>query len=292
MTPAGRVKRAARAPRGFHTFEKRLHEQGFTRVAGVDEAGRGPLAGPVCAAVAVFRPGARIRGVNDSKQLTEKKREWLFDEIMDKARGVGVGLVWPDEIDALNILRATHLAVRRALEGLPEPPDHLLLDALRLADVPLPQESLVKGDARCFCIAAASIVAKVTRDRLMLRYEEEYPQYGLARHKGYGTEHHRRALACHGMSTIHRRTFCDFGLFGPLPFDPDCVAMGWTDEVRVRSVSFERIRLAAAGARTQDAVAALEAEVAALTGFLPAVETDHLRAMLADARKRTGPTGP
>ena len=257
-------KRGARAPSGFFVFEKRLHEQGFARVAGVDEAGRGPLAGPVCAAAAVFRPGTRIRGVNDSKQLTEKKREWLFDEIMDRAQAVGVGLAWPGEIDAVNILRATHLAVRRALEQLAEPPDHLLLDALRLADVPLPQESLVKGDARCFCIAAASIVAKVTRDRLMLRYDAEYPQYGLARHKGYGTEHHRRALARHGMSTIHRRTFCDFGLFGPMPFDRDCVAMGWTDEVRVRSVSFDRIRRAAAGARTTREVSALETEVASL----------------------------
>ena len=269
-----------RACPGFYSIEKKLHQQGFVRVAGIDEAGRGPLAGPVCAAVALFKPGVRIRGVNDSKQLTPHLRDLYYDEIMAKALAVGVGFTTTHEIDQINILNATRLAVRRALDSLPEPPDFMLLDALRLHDVNLPQESLIKGDARCFCIAAASIVAKVTRDRLMQRYHEEYPQYGHANHKGYGTLFHRRALSLHGLSTLHRRTFCEFGFFGPLPFDDECVRNGWTDEVRVKSVSFQKLESQIDRMADHEQRTAIENSLTALTDFLPFCELEHLQRKL------------
>ena len=269
-----------RARPGFYSIEKKLHLSGFARVAGIDEAGRGPLAGPVCAAVAIFKPGTRIRGVNDSKQLTPQLRDIYYDEIMAKALAVGVGLTTAHEIDRINILNATRLAARRALDSLVEGPDYLLLDALRLHDVDLPQEALIKGDARCFCIAAASIVAKVTRDRLMQRYHEEYPQYGHASHKGYGTLFHRRALALHGLSTLHRRTFCEFGFFGPLPFDDECVARGWTDEVRVKSASFVAFESQIAGITDDEGRIAVENSLSAQTDFLPFCEVEHLQKLL------------
>ena len=269
--------RIKRARPGFYSIEKKLHLAGFARVAGIDEAGRGPLAGPVCAAVAFFKPGVRIRGVNDSKQLTPRLRDLFYDDIMAKALAVGVGFTTAHEIDEINILNATRLAVRRALDALPEQPDYMLLDALRLSDVDLPQESLIKGDARCFCIAAASIVAKVTRDRLMQRYHEEYPQYGYANHKGYGTLHHRRALSFHGMSTLHRRTFCDFGFFGPLPFDDECVRNGWTDEVRVKSATCQALESQIERMADHEQRLAIEESLATLTDFLPFCELKHLK---------------
>ena len=269
--------RIKRARPGFYSIEKKLHLAGFARVAGIDEAGRGPLAGPVCAAVAFFKPGVRIRGVNDSKQLTPRQRELFYDDIMDKALAVGVGFTTAHEIDEINILNATRLAVRRALDVLPEQPDYMLLDALRMHDVDLPQESLIKGDARCFCIAAASIVAKVNRDRLMQRYHEEYPQYGHASHKGYGTAHHRRALSVHGMSTLHRRTFCDFGFFGPLPFDDECVKNGWTDEVRVKSVTCKALESQIDRIADHQQCDDIEDSLQTLSDFLPLCELEHLK---------------
>jgi ribonuclease HII len=230
----------------------------------VDEAGRGPMAGPVCAAVAVFRPGTTIRGVNDSKKLTPATRERLFDEIMASARSVGIGLAHADEIDAINILNATKLAVRRALRQLRILPQHLLLDALHIADCTIPQESLVKGDARSFSIAAASIVAKVTRDRLMRRYHDEYPQYGFIQHKGYPTGFHMEQVMKHGMSTLHRRTFFDPGLFAPhLVYSQTFTTLA------------ERIRQAGDRA-TVDAVIY---EARSLDGFLPGYEIRELAAI-------------
>lgn len=191
--------------------EERLILQGHTFIAGLDEAGRGCLAGPVVAA-AVILPlaGDCLRlfaGVRDSKQLSAAQRERLYPVIMERAVAVGVGEVSVEWIDRYNILRATRLAMQRALAVLPVRPTYLLLDALKLPAVRLPQLALIKGDACCLSIAAASIIAKVTRDRLMLALDKQYPGYGFAGHKGYGTVEHQRSLAKLGPSPAHRRTF-------------------------------------------------------------------------------------
>lgn len=196
-------------------FERRLHQAGWGRVAGVDEAGRGPLAGPVVAA-AVILPAAWVLqglpaalvGLNDSKQLPAARRERFFAELTT-ADGVrfAVGRADPDEIDRLNILRATHQAMRRALCGLEPAPDHILVDGLPVPDLPAPQTALIRGDARSYSIAAASILAKVTRDRCMIEYDRLYPAYGFARHKGYPTPEHLEQLRRHGPCPIHRRSF-------------------------------------------------------------------------------------
>lgn len=191
--------------------EERLKLQGHMFIAGLDEAGRGCLAGPVVAA-AVVLPLAEdclrlFAGVRDSKQLSAAQRERLYPVIMERAVGVGVGVISVEWIDRYNILRATRLAMQQALAGLSLRPTYLLLDALKLPAVRLPQLALIKGDARCLSIAAASVIAKVTRDRLMLVLDEQYPGYGFARHKGYGTVEHQRALAKMGPSPAHRRTF-------------------------------------------------------------------------------------
>ena len=199
-----------------------LLSQGYFLVAGVDEAGRGCLAGPVVAA-AVILPlddaacALRLEGVRDSKQLAAPVRESLYDRIMEYALAVGVGTGSVELIDECNILQATKHAMRSAIGRLSPPPQALLLDALLLPDVPLPQRSLIKGDERCLSIAAASIIAKVTRDRLMVHLDRQYPAYGFARHKGYGTEAHLAALREHGASPIHRQSFAPvrelYGLF-------------------------------------------------------------------------------
>jgi len=197
-------------------LEQQLREDGFSLVAGIDEAGRGPLAGPVCAAAVVFEPGVRIVGVYDSKQVDPEEREELYEKIMQKALAVGVGMACAEEIDQINILRATKLAARRALRQLAVIPDFLLLDALVLEKVTTPQRALVKGDALSFSIAAASIVAKVSRDRLMVRCAEQFPGYLFESHKGYATPTHRRCIAELGPSSLHRETFLEtwFGTEG------------------------------------------------------------------------------
>ena len=191
--------------------EERLVLQGHMLIAGLDEAGRGCLAGPVVAAAAIL-PLADdclrlFAGVRDSKQLSAAQRERLYTVVMEHAVGVGVGIVSVESIDRYNILRATRLAMQQALSALPVRPSHLLLDAIKLPAVRLPQLALIKGDARCLSIAAASIIAKVTRDRLMQTLDEQYPGYGFAQHKGYGTVEHKRALVKLGPSPAHRRTF-------------------------------------------------------------------------------------
>ncbi len=188
-----------------------LCEQGYSCIAGLDEAGRGCLAGPVVAA-AVILPleadtPARFTGVNDSKQLTMHTRERLYDVIYQHALAVGVGFGSVELIDERNILQATKQAMRNALAQLSLAPQALLLDALLLKDIALPQRSLIKGDSRSLSIAAASIIAKVTRDRFMLQLHEQYPAYGFAQHKGYGTEMHLAALREHGITPHHRRSF-------------------------------------------------------------------------------------
>jgi ribonuclease HII len=188
-------------------FERRHWAAGTARVAGIDEAGRGPLAGPVVAAAVVFPPEVWIQGVDDSKALDAETRSGLFDVITGCALDVGVGIVSHEEIDALNIHRATIKAMHDAVLRLRLPPGHLLVDGPRFAHPSIPSTPVVGGDAKCFSIAAASIIAKVTRDRLMEEYDRVYPGYGFARHKGYGTAAHMEAIRMRGPCPIHRTSF-------------------------------------------------------------------------------------
>lgn len=189
-------------------FETALHARGHQWIAGVDEAGRGPLAGPVAAAAVILPRGFAASGLNDSKKLSALKREALYERLTQDT-----GVVWAvatascEEIDQLNILRATHLAMRRAVEALDIRPDHCLIDGLPLRDFPLPYDAIVKGDGLSLSIAAASIIAKVTRDRLMREIDSEFPQFGFAKHQGYGTKAHLEALRTHGPCRHHRRSF-------------------------------------------------------------------------------------
>ncbi|MDH4099953.1 MAG: ribonuclease HII [Nitrospirota bacterium] len=194
----------------LYRFEREAAAGGFRMVAGVDEAGRGPLAGPVVAAAVILNapPGEPlIEGLNDSKQLSAARREALYPLIMEKALSVGVGIVDATEIDRINILQATIVAMKQAIAGLSASPDFVLLDALTLPDFLIPQKGIIKGDASSASIAAASIVAKVTRDRMMDELHQRFPQYGFNVHKGYGTRLHLDRLREHGPSDIHRKSF-------------------------------------------------------------------------------------
>lgn len=188
-------------------FEQEARRCGYRRIAGVDEAGRGPLAGPVVAAAVILPVRCRLIGVDDSKQLSASERDRLYAAIMDRAVCVGVGSSTAEEIDRINILEATKLAMRRALAELSPAPDYVLIDAVSLTGLAMPVRPIIKGDALSLSIAAASIVAKVTRDRLMAQFHTAYPQYNFLSHKGYGTEEHLVRLAEYGPSPIHRRTF-------------------------------------------------------------------------------------
>ncbi len=188
-------------------FEKTAYINGFTNVAGIDEAGRGPLAGPVMAAAVILPAGLMIDGVDDSKKLTPDKRDKLFDIIMSQALSVGVGISEPAEIDRINILQATRSAMLNAVLQLSPPPDYLLIDGISTIDSTIPQKTIKKGDSLSLSIAAASIIAKVTRDRLMIEMDSKYPRYGFAGHKGYGSAAHLAAIKKLGPSPIHRLTF-------------------------------------------------------------------------------------
>ena len=188
-------------------IENSLYSNGFKVICGVDEAGRGPLAGPVCAAAVILPKGLEIPGLTDSKKLTDKKRRELFPVIKEQAIAYGIGLASHEEIDEINILQATYLAMERALEQLSVKPDIALIDGNRAKDFGLPVRTVVKGDSLSANIAAASVLAKVTRDDLMLEQAEKYPEYSFEVHKGYGTKAHYEALREHGASEIHRRTF-------------------------------------------------------------------------------------
>jgi ribonuclease HII len=194
-------------PSAPYRYEAQAWRAGVGRVAGLDEAGRGPLAGPVVAAAVVIDPGRRVRGVADSKLLSAERRAELFDLIHGRALAVGVAVVDHLTIDRINILEATRLAMREALAQLGIVPDLVITDHVALRDLPCPQRNLVDGDARCASVAAASIIAKVTRDRLMLEADQAFPEYGFARHKGYGTAEHLAALDKFGPCALHRRTF-------------------------------------------------------------------------------------
>lgn len=189
-------------------FEEERWGRGETTVAGVDEAGRGPLAGPVVAAAVVLWPGLLLHGVDDSKRLSPGRRERLLPMIRANSRGVGVGVVWQDVIDRENIREATFRAMRKALGRLRLEPQFVLVDGDEIPGLALRQRGIRGGDRRSLTIAAASIVAKVVRDRIMMVLDRRYPGYGFGRHKGYGTEAHRDAIARFGLSSVHRRTFC------------------------------------------------------------------------------------
>ena len=189
-------------------FDTAIREEGFSVIAGVDEAGRGPLAGPVTAAAVILPDGVVIDGLNDSKKLTEKKRELLFDVIKETAISYCIAHATVEEIEEYNILQATFLAMRRAVAGLTLPPELVLIDGNQLpTGLTLPARTMVKGDSHSASIAAASILAKVTRDRYMDEQDKLYPAYGFAKHKGYGTKAHYEALASEGLSPIHRPSF-------------------------------------------------------------------------------------
>lgn len=188
-------------------FERAARLCGYRRIAGIDEAGRGPLAGPVVAATVVLPVRCRLSGIDDSKQLSEGERARLYAAILEHAVGMGVGSADVGEIDQLNILEATKLAMRRAIDQLAPPPDYLLIDAVTLPGIGIPQRPIIKGDSLSLSIAAASIIAKVTRDRLMAEYHDMFPEYDFLSHKGYGTREHLQRLARYGPCSIHRRTF-------------------------------------------------------------------------------------
>lgn len=188
-------------------LENRAQEAGFQAVCGIDEAGRGPLAGPVFAAAVILPPGLIIEGLNDSKKLSEKKREELFDVIRRDAAAYGIGMADHKEIDRMNILQATFLAMKRAVEALSRTPDLLLVDGNRDPGLGIETMTIVKGDAKSASIAAASVLAKVSRDRFMLELDREYPAYQFAQHKGYPTKAHYQAIRENGVSPVHRKTF-------------------------------------------------------------------------------------
>jgi ribonuclease HII len=188
-------------------IEESHFNNGIQLICGVDEAGRGPLAGPVCAAAVILPPHADIPGLNDSKKLSDKRRRELFPLIKEAAVAYGIGIATHEEIDEINILQATYLAMERAIQALSVKPELALIDGNRAKDFGLPVETVVKGDSRSASIAAASILAKVTRDDMMLELANTYPQYGFEIHKGYGTKAHYAALDAHGISPIHRMSF-------------------------------------------------------------------------------------
>ena len=191
-----------------YEFEKAAVNSGFSCICGVDEAGRGPLAGPVCAAAVILPEGAVIEGLDDSKKLTEKKREKLYDIIKQTAVAYSVAYGTLEEIETVNILEATYLAMNRAIEGLSVKPDFALIDGNRVPrGIKIPCETVVKGDSRSMSIAAASVLAKVTRDRLMLEYDKKYPEYNFKKHKGYGTKEHTELIKQYGPCEIHRLSF-------------------------------------------------------------------------------------
>lgn len=195
------------APMDLWVYEREAFDAGIKLICGVDEAGRGPLAGPVCAAAVILPPGLEIPGLNDSKKLTDKKRRELYDVIVEQAVSYGIAFASEQEIDEINILQATFLAMERAIQKLSPQPELALIDGNRTKDFGLPVRTIVKGDSLSASIAAASILAKVTRDRLMEEYDAQYPQYGFAVHKGYGTKRHYETLREFGPSPIHRKTF-------------------------------------------------------------------------------------
>lgn len=195
------------APRDLLVFERMAVRRGFRAIAGVDEAGRGALAGPVVAAAVVLAPDGDFSGIDDSKKLTPEKRDLLFERIMAQALAVGIGIADHLLVDRINVLQATLQAMARAVRGITPLPDYLLVDGISAPQTSIPCKTIKKGDSASVSIAAASIIAKVTRDRMMIRFDDEYPGYGFAMHKGYGSPVHLRAISSLGPCAIHRATF-------------------------------------------------------------------------------------
>ena len=189
-------------------IENNLYNQGYKYICGVDEAGRGPLCGPVVAAAVILPKDICIEGVNDSKKLSEKKREKLYDEIMARALAVGIGISDVDVIEKVNILNATKLAMIQAINDLQITPNYVIVDGNQKIDITIPLDTVIKGDSKSESIACASIIAKVTRDRMLLKYDKAYPEYGFSKHKGYGTKLHIEAIKEYGITPIHRPSFC------------------------------------------------------------------------------------
>ena len=189
-------------------IENNMHQEGIKYICGIDEAGRGPLAGPVVVAAVIMPEDSMIEGVNDSKKVSEKKREALYDQILNEAIAYGVGIIDQKEIDEINILNATKKGLTTAVKELKVRPDRIIVDALDKIDTDgIPYTPIIKGDAKCYSIAAASIIAKVTRDRIMREWDEIYPQYGFEKHKGYGTKAHIDAIKEYGPTPLHRKSF-------------------------------------------------------------------------------------
>jgi ribonuclease HII len=207
MTKEERLTKQKEKLETMKSFERPLWATGMKYIAGIDEVGRGPLAGPVVTAAVILPEDFDVLGVDDSKKLSPKKREELYELIMEKAIAVSIGRREPEDIDRINILEATKEAMADAVMGLPVKPDHLLIDAVKLSGLKIPQTSIIKGDARSVSIAAASIIAKVTRDREMVEMDEKYPGYSFASNKGYGTKAHYDGLSKLGPCPIHRKTF-------------------------------------------------------------------------------------
>lgn len=248
-------------------------ERGIERLAGIDEAGRGALAGPVVSAVVVLGPEARLPGVNDSKKLKPEERKAMVPAILDQAREVGLGLATAAEIDRINILQATHRAAGRALGELGEKPEFIITDYLKLNGAPAPLLAIKKGDSTSLAVAAASVLAKVARDRIMELLDPEYPLYGFARHKGYGTARHLAALQSHGASTAHRLSFAGVCWFG--------------EEANVRALSFTRKARFTVELREVRWVELLNgaSEADSPVPFLPEME---LKTLASRARRRAG----
>jgi ribonuclease HII len=254
--------RRVRQERLLH-LEQVLWRSGVERVAGVDEAGVGPLAGPVVAAAVVFRPGTFLDGVDDSKKLEPEVREELAAAIRATAAGVGVGVAAVEEIDAWNVYQAALVAMRRAVEALPEMPQHLLVDARTIPGLAVPQNPFDKGDGIDFSIAAASIIAKVHRDTLMVELDRAHPAYGFARHKGYATADHQEAIRRHGPCALHRRSYAYIHeLCGE------------------SSADFYALQQRIAGAGDRESLLALEGDLAGRRDALPEVEHRRLRTAL------------
>lgn len=191
----------------LYKFEEELYDSGYHLICGVDEAGRGPLAGPVVVAACILPPFLRIKGINDSKKLTAKRRAELYKIIVKEAIAYKIVFVSVEDVDRLNIYQATKKGMLEAIHGLSQTPDHVLIDAMPLSELEMPHQSIIHGDARCASIAAASILAKVTRDEYMEKMDVKYPNYGFKKHKGYGTKDHLDALEKYGPCKIHRKTY-------------------------------------------------------------------------------------
>ena len=207
MTKAERIEKEKRMLQEMQQYERELYAQGVRTIAGIDEVGRGPLAGPVVAAAVILPEDFDLLGVNDSKKLSEKRREELFVQIKEKAVAWAIGMADSRVIDEINILQATKQAMAEAVGSLPVKPDHLLIDAVKLEGLDYPETPIVKGDQKSISIAAASIIAKVKRDDMMITYASKYPGYAFEKNKGYGTKEHYEGLREHGITPIHRRSF-------------------------------------------------------------------------------------